>query len=537
MSKAEANRLLKDLEKHLDELPMHLYMMIWAVTQMNTLYATDSKNPKFNTICFPYTAIPLFSKEEAKNLETLWKHNIAGNEHLFDEAEAAKPQKGGRGVPKSFAELKAKSKEFGQAMEIATKALDPKLISPDYVYEYTTDLLDSVDSKLTEASGTVGLVALESTVPDPTVVIPTPVPIPVQIPAKTILPVINALLEAARITVSIVFLFDPLGVGALTRSVLTLIMVLLDLGRGNLYHAIFTSFGFIGSTPMFVGIGMKIVRDAIMLVSPDLRTQLRFLMFQSSKSFVVGFAIWLFTVLSPRFVKEQIRLLFDTVATTLDNINLQLSTTEEAINKTPVAALAEIKMPRIPGDAIPDINNLYALREAVRQPAIYCDEKIADLMNELRGVPPYALFLDLALIPAPGSDEFDKQCVAFKGKTISESLVSLTTPQVVLAGTDTPISLDSLSDPQVLAEQALGQTELGQKALEAKAALNDPEAAAKAALGKTELGQKALEAKAALNDPEAAAKAALGKTELGQKALEAKAVLNNPEAAFNKTKV
>jgi hypothetical protein len=437
MSKSEAKKMLKELEAHIQEMPMHLYILIWACSEMNNRYSKNPKEPKFVEICYPYTSVPLFSKAEAESLEELWETNIAHNEDLFEEK---KPQKGGK-VP-SFAEMKAKSAEFGQALEIGIKALDPKLISPDYLYGYSTDLMDTVDSKLTEASGTVGLVALESTMPDPTVVIPTPTPIPITVPAKIVFPLINAILEAARITVSVVFMLDPTGVGTLTRAILTLIMVLLDLGRGNIYHAIFTSFGFIGTMPMFVGIGLKILRDAVMLISPDIRTQLRDLMFKSSKSLVTGFGIWLFTVLSPKFVKEPLRALFDSVAVTLEGINQQLETAEDVVNKTPVAALAKIKMPRIPGDAIPDVNNLYALREAVRQPAIFCDPKIASLMNDLRGVPPYALFFDLALVPAPDTEEFKEQCAPFAGKTLSDNLVQLTTPQVLPLGSDTPLQLN-----------------------------------------------------------------------------------------------
>jgi hypothetical protein len=449
MSKAEAQKLFKELESNIDELPMHLYILIWTFSEMNERFMKNPANLNFVDICYPHTSVPLFSKIEASNLEELWTKNIAGNEELFPAEH--KKQKGGR-VP-SFADMKKKSAEFGQAMEIGLKALDPKLISPDYLYDYSTELFDSVDSKLTEASGTLGLVALESTMPDPTFIIPTPVPIPVPIPAKAVLPMINAILEAIRITIGIVFTVDPFGIGIMSRSIVTFLMVCLDLGRGNLYHAIFTSFGFIGTTPMFVGIGLKIVRDAIMLISPDIRKDLRDLIFKSTKSFTMGFSIWLFTVLSPKFVKEPLRALFDSVALQIDTVNGQLEAAEDVANKSPIAALATIKMPRIPSDKIPDVNNLYALREAVREPAIYCDPKISSLMNDLREVPPYALFFDLALIPAPGSPEFEEKCAPFKGKGLSDNLVDSAKPQVFALGSDTPLDLDAV-DPAAMAAKA-----------------------------------------------------------------------------------
>jgi hypothetical protein len=216
-------------------------------------------------------------------------------------------------------------------------------------------------------------------------------------------------------------------------------MVLLDIARGNLYHAIFTSFGLLGTMPMFLGIGLKIIRDAVMLVSPDIRKDLRDLLFKSSKSFVLGFMIWLFTTLSPDFVKAPISKLFDAVSLQLETINAQMDAAEMQANMGPVSAVATIKLPRIPSDKIPDINNLYALREAVREPAIFCDPKISQLMTELRDVPPYALFFDLALIPKAGSPDYVKSCASFQGSSISDNLAKLAVPEIYPLGSDTPL--------------------------------------------------------------------------------------------------
>jgi len=441
MSKSsDVHKLLKELEGRIDELPMHIYILIWCVSEMNERYEKNSANPEFNNINYPYTSVPLFNAEESKNLERLWKSNIHDNKDLFEEQAKPKKQSGGRLPKMSMSDAKNKMAQFGQAMNFAMQGIDPKKITPDYLYDYTTELFDTIDSRLTEASGNFGVVALESTLPDPKFIIPVIPPLPVVIPGRTIVPVLNAVLEALRITISIVFVVDPMGIGKISQSLLTLIMVLLDLGRGNLYHAIFTSFGFIGTTPMYVGIVLKILRDGIMLIAPDLRTQMRDLMFKSSKSFVLGYAIWLFTVLSPQFVKEPIQLLFDSVAAQIGVINDQLAAAEITANTGPLGAVAAIHMPRIPTNLIPDVNNLYALREAIRIPEIYCDPKIADMMNELRGVPPYALFFDLALIPKKGSPEYVEKCANFKGGSMSDNLSALLQPQIVPLGSEQPVN-------------------------------------------------------------------------------------------------
>jgi hypothetical protein len=450
MSKSsDAHKLLKELESKLDELPMHIYILIWSVSEMNTRYDKNSSNPEFHNICYPFTSVPLFNKKEGENLEGLWRTNIRGNKDLFPEPPKVKKQSGGK---MSLSQAKNKMAQFGQAMNFAVQSLDPKKISPDYLYEYTTELFDTVDARLTEASGNFGLVALESTMVDPTFIIPVVPPLPVQIPARTVLPVINAILEALRITIGIVFYVDPFGVGQLSRSLLTLIMVLLDLGRGNLYHAIFTAFGFIGTTPMFIGIVLKIMRDGVMLVSPDLRTEMRDLLFKSSKSFVLGYAIWLFTVMSPKFVKLPIQTLFDSVSLSLENINNQLDAAEIKANMGPLGKLASIRLPRIPMQMIPDVNNLYGLRDAIREPAIYCDPKIADLMEELRGVPPYALFFDLAMIPKKGSPEYNELCAPYKGGSLSDNLSAAVAPQIIPLGGDQVNPIALMTTPQDLAK-------------------------------------------------------------------------------------
>lgn len=459
---SDINEKLKEIQNNIHVLPMHLYILLWAISDMSDRFKKSPKNPKFCEIKYPFSPVPLFDKDEASSLEDLWRKNIEGKD-IFAEADEQtntetnkkqKKQEGGRVKLPSLAEMKGKATQFGQSLKIAVDTLDAKKISPDYLYGYTTDLFDSMDSALTQASGTFGIVALESTMPDPVIgAIPTVPPVPIMAPAKSVFPVINAVLEVLRIMAGASQLLDPLGLldpfglAKLSRIVLTLVMFLLDIARGNLYHAIFTSFGFIGSMPMFLGIALKIVRDALMLVSPDIRKDLRDLLFKSSKSFFVGFCIWLFTVMSPQFVKKPISALFEAVAIQLDTINQQIDTAEMNANMGPISAVATIKLPRIPGDKIPDINNLYALREAIREPAIYCDPKISQLMDELREVPPYALFFDMALIPKTGSTEFNKMCAPFGGASFSDNLSRLAAPQIIPLGSDTPLPIAPIPNP------------------------------------------------------------------------------------------
>ena len=451
---SDVQKKIDEIQANMAEMPMHIYILIWAVTDMSSRMTNNSKDPRFCEISYPFSPVPLFDKSEAANLESVWRKNIEGKDLFPDEPQSR--QKGGK-LP-SIAQMKGKAAAFGQTLNFAFKAFEPRKVSPDYLYDYTTDIFDSMDSALTHASGDYGIVALESTMPDPRLIIPTVPPIPVPVPVRSIFPVINAIMETIRITVGVFRLTDPLGVmdpfgvAKNTQIIMTILMILLDISRGNLYHAIFTSMGLFGTTPLFVGIALKIVRDAIMLVSPDIRKDIRDLLFKSSKSFVLGFHIWLFTTMSPDFVKAPLATLLNTVSMQLEAINLQLDSAEATANMGPAGVLATIKLPRIPSDKIPDINNLYALREAIREPAIYCDPKISALMEELRDIPPYALFFDLALIPKPTNPEYNKMCAPLKGASLQDSLSQMVAPQIIPMGSDTPLPMVPLQNPVVASD-------------------------------------------------------------------------------------
>jgi hypothetical protein len=252
----------------------------------------------------------------------------------------------------------------------------------------------------------------------------------------------------------------------------------------------------------------------------------------------------LFTILSPKFVKVPLEALFNSVSMTLDNINAQIDRAEMQANLSPAGRLATIKLPRIPSDKIPDINNLYALREAIREPAIYCDPKIADLMDELRGVPPYAIFFDMVLIPAKGTPEYQEQCALYGGRSMSDNLAAAMTPQIIPKDPMMPMNpIVATAAPQDLAAAATGQLppittpvsaslpmvppapgQLGDLAAQAT---TNPQAAALGALaGSSPMG--ALAAQAATNPQGAALGALAGSSPLGAMAAQA---ATNPQGA------
>lgn len=429
--------VLSEVQERLPALTAWSYIAIWAFSEMMQRMATHPDNPRFVDILFPHTRVPLFSASEAANLETKWRDSKDGLQAFLDarpdnnseieenddtdeedtvEGDERKVvQHGGRlSFPPSLKQMKKGSKKIGQALGTVFGNVDPELFSIDKQFKTVTGTLDAMDAEISELSKDYGLVALESVAPDPKFVIPLgPVPIPVSIPIRTILPTVNLLLEALRVTST----FVP-QIGFLGKPV-TLALGLLDLARGNLYQAIFSFIGFFGSSAIYASMVLKVLRSMYELVSPDIRGELREVIFRSGKSFIAGFTIWIFSVFAPEVVRRPLNMLSDKVRLVGDTINTNLDIAEQKLVKS-LGRFATVSLPRVPTEKIPDISDLYAIQELVKNPMFYCHPEVSPLIEEMRMIPPLALFFDLLNIPAASSAEYAEKCASVSTTPIAE---------------------------------------------------------------------------------------------------------------------
>jgi hypothetical protein len=198
-------------------------------------------------------------------------------------------------------------------------------------------------------------------------------------------------------------------------------MVVLDLARGNLYHAIFSFLGMFGKYPMYAGILLKIVRDAYMLIAPDIRYEIRDVLFKSSKSFVTGFMIWFFAVISPDIIRKPVVMLLDKVRMVAENWNDTMSKAEVKATAA-LKGVGYVELPKLPADKIPSIGDLYILQEYVHHPRFYCHPDVSPLLQQMRSIPPLALFFDLLNIPAPTSLEYQKKCAEVEAVPLEQAM-------------------------------------------------------------------------------------------------------------------
>lgn len=389
------DELLEEVHASLPAISAWLYIAIWTFSEMALRARGDPSRLNFSNLTFPHTDTPLFTPEQAASLEELWT-----SQQNSQEQQNVHRQAGG------FLNLQRMSETAEKlGKKLADIPVDENTFSIDAQYKKVTGILDGLDDGILDLSKKYGLIALESVAPDPKFVIPTPIPIPIMFSVRLVLPILNTLLEILRIGSTLNsytnFLVKPT----------TFLMALLDLGRGNFYHAIFTLLGFWGTYPLYAGVVLKVLRDAYLLISPDIRTEARDIVFKSGKSFVAGFMIWLFGLVSPEFVRRPVQGVLDKLQVLIDRWNTTMDTYEKRmIDELGPDAAAGVTMPRIPPSQTPTISDLYILQQYIHSPLVYCQPEIAPLIAEMRAIPPLALFFDLTSIPDPASPAFAKAC-------------------------------------------------------------------------------------------------------------------------------
>jgi hypothetical protein len=413
--KIEIEDLIEEVQKVSNSIPVWFYIMMWAIGDMHKRFNENPEAPEFYKVSYPHTNIPLFDKSQADALEEVWRNVFTKNGILSEESV----QKGGADLsalgtflPPPLNKVPEGAELAGKLEERVIETITPDTFSPDAWYKWFNETIDPLAKEIEELSKDYGLVMLETQLPDIHGAIPTPfgVPIPFQIPSKTILPTINALLEITRLVVS-TFPF----VGTIASLPFTFALFLLDLGKGNLYHAILTIIGIAGSGGIFIGIIMKMFVSAAMLIDPKLRKEAMDTNYKAAKSIFLGVALNAFATMAPDQVRLPLNKLTEAVQTGVQKMNKMSEEAEKKV-ETASGGLVKLHAPHIDPSLVPSFTDLSSVQRLLQQPQIYCQPEIAIIIEEVRGIPPLALLFDLFNIPRKDSPEFVEAC-----KTIDTS--------------------------------------------------------------------------------------------------------------------
>jgi hypothetical protein len=327
-----------------------------------------------------------FSAEEAAKANGLIdsvKPIVSG---LFSE----RTQKGGGKDPEQLAD---------QLLELAGSAVDPEQISVDNLYFKMTDYLDKLDDQNRSIARQIGPVAFTSElkvdpfIPNPLQVIGIPPP-KFQIPARSILPITNAVLEMFRLMVTLSPIQFPF-----IRNLLTITIAIFDVLRGEWKYGLFSLLGLLGNKPLLFGVFLKVLRDAWLLIEPGLAKQLRTNVFKASKSMVVGFWLWSFATFAPDYIRGPLEAGVGPFRQLVDTLNEQVTGFQEQANAAAEPLGIKVTFPTVPTDIVPSFADIQNLQTIVQQPEVYCSAPVKALLEPVKALPPLRFVLEMLNIP------------------------------------------------------------------------------------------------------------------------------------------
>lgn len=220
------------------------------------------------------------------------------------------------------------------------------------------------------------------------------VPVRLQLPTRTILPLLNSILEACRLLV-ITNRFD----NPMLRKILSVVLAVLDVSRGEWRDGVLSLLGVISKETLMVGLVAKTARFVYNFISPDIQARLESDMYDSAKSMFIGGWLWLLSVVSPDFLRAQINKLFDASKEALQKFKDTMKPIQEQAIARGKALGLSVKFPEIPLTAIPSFADIQNLQSIFHQPEVVCNPGFQAALAGPSQIPAMRVLLELLNIP------------------------------------------------------------------------------------------------------------------------------------------
>ena len=136
----------------------------------------------------------------------------------------------------------------------------------------------------------------------------------IKVPIRTIVFIIHLALDAARISMSVVG-------GDSERKILSVVVALVELLKGDWKQAIMSLIGYYGTTPMLIGQYIKIFLYLFQSLAPHLQEDIVFGVLSVTKSLLIGILLTIFKVTAPYDVRKIATDVFDKIREKNNAIN------------------------------------------------------------------------------------------------------------------------------------------------------------------------------------------------------------------------
>ena len=404
------------LQSDTKEIPDRIYSALEGISSTLLAWKQHGGKAGWSTALVDTKGKSLFSSDESKDIERAAQVAEPFLESLFNDALL---MVGGASL------TNMKTSVDGEIVKMP-HVVNPEDISMDKLYYGLLQKMDDYDRQWRDVINQIGIVkTFEAQDSKGIITLPfiPPIPVPYVIPARAKMPILNTILEMLRIMVSNT-VFDAPNF----RILLSFALAILDLLRGEWKHALLSVLGAYSVPGMWVGLGGKVLRDAWLLIAPDLQHQLQKTMYQSTKSLFAGFFLWGFSTFSPDVIRMSIATATDKMRETIANFNEQIASVEAKAKEVAKPVGIDVSFQRIPDSLVPSFDDIQNLQTLVKVPEVYCSQEFQQILKPLLIVPPLRLALELFNIPTVQED-IDAEC---KGKesSLSDTLAEKATPTI-----------------------------------------------------------------------------------------------------------
>ena len=433
-----------------DRIPDRIYSALEGISSMALAWKQHNGKRGWSQTLVDNDGKQLFTESESDLIED----GAEKGRPILDSFLHEESQKGGATVPTGA----LPTVPTGALPTVPEMPINLEDVSIDKMYYGLLSKLDSYDTQWKDIVNNLGVIKTFNET-DQVGIIPFTPPIPYMIPAKLKFPLINTVLELLRIMVSTPALDIPRF-----RVLLSFGIAILDLVRGEWKHAVLSLFGAYSINAMYIGIIGKVIRDAWLLIAPDIRTDLSDALFKSTKSFIAGFILWSFGTFAPGSMQKVIQTTLDQVAQQVENFNQQITDLEAKIGDVSKTAGITVSFKRIPESMVPSLDDIQRLQTIARVPAIFCSDEFQKIIQPLLLIPPLRLALELFNIPTiPETKE--KICSGVPKGSIENTVVNAASPDVeIIPGGAADQATAAIGQAQAGYDQAqavIGQAQAG----------------------------------------------------------------------------
>ena len=280
------------------------------------------------------------------------------------------------------------------------------------IYSKIMERINKIDTRVNDYASRYGILKLEmdhDVEPDIGLPIPQPIIIPppftpitpvltvlskIKIPFRTIITTIYLILDITRLA---------LGSSGSNkgRKILSILVALLELLRGDWKKAILTSIGFFGMTPMLAGQLVKVFLTVIRTLSPDIQISDIFNPLDIVKSFLVGLLLSIFQVTAPAIIRKPLIESLKKIAERKAQIDI---------------TLGKVNLPSRPDYLSPSWNDLNNIQAVIADKVYVCSCEFRELVSAVNNSTIIKVVLEILRIPVTeemiqetcGMDKCDK---------------------------------------------------------------------------------------------------------------------------------